>query len=149
MRPIKFRAWDKNHKVMFLVDELCLNYEGGICVTADRQDKRFLAGYACLCPLDVELMQFTGLLDKNSREIYEGDVLSVKFFDGCTARGKNKYVFGNYIVVWQQNRMGFGLTECAGKRICVDSWVFIPANDFEIIGNIFENPELLKDKSDE
>jgi len=74
------------------------------------------------------LMQWTGLLDKNGREIYEGDLLKyemgsiweVIFEDGCFKRNSLTARYGS-------------------KKLLLDS-----PEQFEIIGNIHENPELLK-----
>ena len=70
----------------------------------------------------VELMQFTGLLDKNGKEIYEGDILKY--------RGKLSFNDPPFVVEWQNDDARW--TE------------FYPSNNFEVIGNIYENPELLK-----
>jgi uncharacterized phage protein (TIGR01671 family) len=84
---------------------------------------------------DIELMQFTGLKDKNGKEIYEGDILR-----------------NNYSVRWNQLHCGWALYN-AGD-FCVDLLAdeynrveeLLPPwhLDIDIIGNIYENPELLK-----
>lgn len=73
---------------------------------------------------DVELLQFTGLLDKNGKEIYEGDMVKTK---------RNAV----YAVEWtsfEDSTMGYG--EGVGFNIHED-------DNCEVIGNIYENPNLL------
>ena len=117
VREIKFRAWDKTFKKMCAVAEIEF-MEG---------DKPFiivnflrLEGKAC------DLMQYTGLKDKNGEEIYEGDVAK-GILDGDT------HVWE---VSWAEDRETLG-------------WSITPQdveNGLEVIGNIYENPDLLKEK---
>ncbi|HRH68834.1 MAG TPA: YopX family protein [Flavobacteriales bacterium] len=76
---------------------------------------------------------FIGLQDKNKKDLYDGDVVDV-VIDGTPDR---------CIIMWQQDRMRFGLQYLTGERE-EDSWAFTPDNDFTLVGNIYENPELLK-----
>jgi uncharacterized phage protein (TIGR01671 family) len=78
-------------------------------------------------PKDVELMQFTGLLDKNGKEIYEGDILENMNWREWNYKNGEKH---RVVVKWTSGKKfsGFGIGE---------------DTHYEIIGNIYENPELL------
>ena len=111
MREIKFRAWDKINKNMIY------DRTGTI-------DQTFFA-YNDL-PKGWELMQYTGLKDKNGKEIYEGDICKIEQLEGL------------HKVVW--SGIGFWF-----KR-CDDGELFAPRSYLiEIIGNVYENPEVLND----
>src|SRR4051812_17759551 len=77
MRTIKFRAWDKANNKFHYDFDLTSQFDG-----------RISWNYETTELTDIELMQFTGLLDKNGKEIYEGDIL--KHLDG----GKGEVVWG-------------------------------------------------------
>ena len=86
---------------------------------------------------EVELMQFTGLLDKNGKEIYEGELVRFEM-------GNTKYV-GK--VIWGS----FGDSEYATTGFHVEYGTYTDeyiglyeGEDFEILGNIYKNPELLR-----
>ena len=116
MREIKFRVWDIEEKKMINVYGLEFK-DTGIVVTSDE-------GYDYIVEEDCELMQFTGLKDKNGKEIYEGDIIEGRY--------------GRQTVEWHL-ATGFdsGLGELWGTN---KEWL-------EVIGNIYENPELLIHKS--
>lgn len=73
--------------------------------------------------------QFTGLCDKNGKAIYEGDVLSV----GC-----------EYNVVCEFRHGAFGYSRFGRFNVFATSAKFLVKREFEVIGNIYDNPELLK-----
>lgn len=120
MREIKFRAWDKGKKEMetFNLYDISYDYDNGY----------WLKGAGASLNFDVlkdtEIMQFTGLLDKNGKEIYEGDIVEFSSFEEGREREE---------ISWAKHFTGF----CFSKE---------DADRYEIIGNIYENPELLSPK---
>jgi len=115
MREIRFRAWDKQINVMSNWDYIKDIWDLKRLESKDR---------------DTIIMQFTGLKDKNSKEIYEGDVV---FYDKYILTEKPKKL---YIVEWDNQSCGF-LTDVPR---------FKSLSQCEVIGNIYENPELLNDQ---
>lgn len=125
-REIKFRAWDGFQKKMFDIKSLKLPH---------RED---------LSP-EVYLMQYTGLLDKNGKEIYEGDI--VKFYPVLDdiLKGKDplattvSYDDGCFYVLKMNTDMCL-LIDAA------KAWNNYEKGGIEIIGNIYEHPHLLENK---
>ena len=127
MREIKFRAWDKENKKMLMVENLHFdeyrNNEMSVRTT-------MYTDY--FTPEEMILMQFTRLHDKNGKEIYEGDIIS---------NGPERC-----IVVWVKEYAGFML-KLINKEYEDKEWtnpMIDLRNDEEVIGNIYENPGLLK-----
>ena len=118
-REIKFRAWDVAKKVMIYdyceLDHLYLTFSA-YDLTNDAYVKI------------TSVMQFTGLHDKNGKEIYEGDVLRF-FFDGKE--------FHTCPVSWRAEMASYFL----GEYVPEDMWV--EGTEYEVIGNIHENGDLL------
>ena len=131
MREIKYKSWDTKDKVIRDVVGMSLYHES---LSVDIEFGKYLQD-------DIkrfELMQYTGLKDKNGVEIYEGDILStdlsrlyliVEFRNGafmyqCHHDGQNYYDF----------------MEPANERLKFNT------KYHEVIGNIYENPELLERK---
>lgn len=127
MRDIKFRAWNKDIKEMFEVGQITL--EKGIW---DYQpDDRKHIGISIPYQPSFILMQYTGLKDKNGKEIYEGDIIQYEDITKGLVRYSKKYA--QYVLV----NTGSVKDE------------FEPLGDynmevFEIIGNEFDNPDLLE-----
>ncbi len=88
---------------------------------------------------EFELMQSTGLKDKNGKEIYEGDI--VKFSD-CD---DDVYVTP---VVWDKNYSCFGVSFSGKYPVSFDylEEFYTELKDIEVVGNIYENKELLEGK---
>lgn len=114
-RPIKFRA--EYEGKIYTVASIDFSNELGIQVGLLAPSGNILVVHID----NVKLMQFTGLTDKNGKEIYEGDI--VRYRDGI------------YKVDWFEN--GFYLFR--DVRAKFDIWWV----DTEVIGNIYENPDLL------
>ena len=115
MRELKFRIW--NELQFVTKSEVYIKASNGSLWDYDDGN---------LWSATAKIQQFTGLLDKNGVEIYEGDILSYE--------GIHKVGDGISIVSFKDGSFRFG-DEFADQ----DS-----ANYYEIIGNIFENSELLK-----
>jgi uncharacterized phage protein (TIGR01671 family) len=122
MREIKFRAWDKIDKEMQQVTDIdfILNKAFTGNKIGERKYKHF--------PENIELMQFTGLYDKNGKEIYEGDI--VEYF---------RYEYGIISqVLYSESLPGFFWEGYySGEE-------YAPSDTTVVIGNIYENHELLK-----
>lgn len=135
MREIKFRAWDKKRKKMFRVLGTSIpTYAGSeeLWLRLEKYTKSSLQFPA----KDFELMQFTGLTDKNSKEIYEGDIVKIKEESPVS----NEDLSSEAIVkiTWNDEKAGFSLDWYSN-----DLTVY---QDLEVIGNVWENPELLEIK---
>lgn len=120
MREIKFRAWD-DRKSCWIEDFLISQY-GGICVNGDDS---FVSMYG----YEPKLMQYTGLKDKNGVEIYEGDILHPVVENDKT-----------YNIVAE-----IDLSKIGGSNLT--HWIVWP-EDNEIVGNIYENPDLPREDHD-
>ena len=124
MREIKFRAWHKEEKIIgevlgidILHKEIFFSNEDVDCY--EHSDFK-----------DIELMQYTGLYDKNEKEIYEGDIVKLRANHGI---GVVKYYdeWGAFVIEYIKPR-----------PLAVLGMNYYKEN-IEILGNIYENPELL------
>lgn len=121
MREIKVRAWNEEYKEMMdgdLLEECLIN--GDLEVHFDN------GVFGLGNPYNGEkyiLMQYTGLKDKNSIEIYEGDIVEL---EGASKKTK-------HIIKFSEGTFHFGLIK---DGMC-------DYKDFEIIGNIYEKPDLI------
>lgn len=134
MREYKFRAWDKENKVMCDVSHIFIAnmvLPQTVMASVGSEMKH--------CPSDAILMQFTGLYDKNLKEIYEGDVVT-----GVNINGEDYY--GNHEIVYIGScfciKIKKGINNKHDYEPCLDeAWL----ERMEVIGNIYENPELIKE----
>ena len=132
----KFRLWDKSIKEMTY--DVCLGFIKDTCPTADWvcADTSFgQITYRGDRLKDIELMQCTGLKDIKGTLIHEGDIVKYMYY--------NPKRYTKWTVVFDQNTLEFGLKDYkygGYSRITRHS---ILNNKVEIIGNIYENPELI------
>lgn len=129
MREIKFRAWDTINQKMHFDDletfEFARNGEPVMCCVGGFSKP--LSAKSSISHGQLILQQYTGLKDRNGKEIWEEDV-----FDCENGRGIVKYRNGGYYLDWIGPKL-------FGSR----SDLYHNAHEGEVIGNIHQNPELL------
>lgn len=143
-RTIKFRAWNSEKKLMgyfdltdFVAEEkygdyhaeaMCSDAKGSFVFSITSSDTKYAI-----------VMQFTGLTDKNGKEIYEGDIVHLVVGN----RGGSEFVGDIY---WNGDEARWTLRHPKGYHghFGVTRDIIEVLEKWEIIGNIHENPELLK-----
>lgn len=118
MRALRFRAWDKSDGRMIKLGWGWINEDGAIPVRGDWDD--------IVHEDELEFMQFTGLKDEQGREVYEGDIVD------CAAIGVHRGA-----VTWMDPGLFYGVVSANAVHGMYNGWT--------VIGNIYENPELLKE----
>ena len=123
-----FRAWDTTNKEMFK-DTFSIT-ESGQVVVVEQED--------VMCPPDyvfvdnLVIMQSTGIKDKNGKEVFEGDIVKM---------AKDVYSEPTYYEVVRHRGGAYRLES---KQHGCELW--LRHTDCEVVGNLYENPELLEDK---
>lgn len=131
-RELKFRAWNKETKSF---------WRSGFCI--EPGGKTFYYKDGCVIPIDLEVNFFTGLKDKNGKEIYEGDIIS------GWRKGSNSDRGYTGIIEWRTEQAGW-VVKCHKfimdiLGLAMEGWEHeTRLSSFEIIGNIYESPELIK-----
>jgi uncharacterized phage protein (TIGR01671 family) len=141
MRDIKFRAWDKKRKIILQVGSIDWTKRHRIEEVWCAGDKSSLLGE------DIELMQYTGLKDKNGKEIYEGDIVEA---EGQKERYLQIIEFHNTQESCGRGWIGRNIKQLPNlvnktpeKDISDRFSYFCWPTIWKVIGNIYENPELL------
>ncbi|MDU1255847.1 MAG: YopX family protein [Clostridium perfringens] len=137
-RDIKFRVWDKTSEKMLYQDdfervELDTKNKMVTLIAEEESDKsHYVLDYEE--GIEAEIMQYTGLEDEKGKEIYEGDVLSIKIY----SRGKVivqckalvEFKDGCFGVIWGYDKAFLSLKSFFNTK-------------FEVVGNKYENSEIL------
>ncbi|WP_341480358.1 YopX family protein [Clostridium botulinum] len=124
-REIKFRVWDNTTKEMLQLQKMsfktskCMPYGGNIEYEFDN------------------LMQYTGLKDIDNKEIYEGDILQGGYANKLTGGFESRL----YVVEFEK---GTFKGKLIGESPYGDTWLNFLNKKSYVIGNIYENPELLE-----
>lgn len=128
MREIKFRAYHKERKEIFEIASI------------DFEEKKAALSNGIIKLLNVdfkqfELLQYTGLKDENGKEIYEGDIVLIKLDETST---------------WYKTVIKFKEGVFIASLVDGEDYIYIfnrgfDNNDFEVIGNIYENKNLLEE----
>ena len=130
----KYRAWDKRKQLMREVAVLDFNKNGNV---SGIQYWKTPYDLQSIHANSINVMQSTGLKDKNGVEIFEGDVVSVRNhpFQKTELSGAGIEIDGDYLIGWSDHSLAW----LAGDLLLYQLKPYI-----EVIGNIYENPELLE-----
>ena len=135
MREIKFRAWLKEDKKMVNVETMDFADKSMQYLEKSEIVNAYLLRRVIFD--DIELMQYTGLKDKNGKEIYEGDIIKYKFpYDR-----RIKHISP---VFYMESQASYGVLDIYKNEIPL--YTISTNNYFEVIGNIYENKNLLEEQ---
>lgn len=136
----KFRAWDKDSKVMREIQHLVWAEDNLIAHCPPRGHEFSEWFTVILNSWEYQLMQSTGLKDKNGVEIFEGDIVSVRNHPfQKTESSVGIEIDGDYKVSWNE----YDLTWCAGNLLLARIKPYVT-----VIGNVYEDGDLLNDSED-
>lgn len=141
MREIKYRAYIKT--LDMILDVYRINFDVKTIELRVGEDEYFHNDLMEYDFSEIQLMQSTGLVDKKEVEIYEGDIIRYTFDSPeQTYATENGLKIRTGQIFWSEWRSSFAV----GKRnLNTDVFRYVRnGNRVEVIGNIYENPELLK-----
>ena len=127
----RFRVWHKELNMMFEVKSLVFTLN--LATIASKND--LVPSRTCSFD-DIVLMQFTGLFDKNGKEIFEGDILKCTPFDGS---------LWYETVSWDSTLAGFATQQNGYDATAIRYITDSEAITVEIIGDIYQNQKLLEE----
>jgi uncharacterized phage protein (TIGR01671 family) len=135
----KFRVWDKETKSMWNIERWHVEDEYFDLIEPNKSVVDLNASRVQRKQSDVILMQSTGLLDKNGQEIFEGDIVRISMRIGRrTTTSIGAVEFDKFEVCFRiRNELGGHYVTMFHTRY------------FEVIGNVYQNPELLEGTQDD
>lgn len=143
MREIKFRAWLPKGKygdgdgVMWFFPNADITFDGSLVFWERPEETHYIDETPMRRSNGWILMQYTGLKDKNGKDIYEGDILTDPYGPEGAATGTVENINGDTVIKFIPGTIP-------------EDWaheyypVFGGSGEYTVIGNIYENPELLK-----
>ncbi|HEU7210709.1 TPA: hypothetical protein VV676_001806 [Streptococcus pneumoniae] len=131
----KFRVW--HYELGRLMSVKCMFFQDSEIEEFELNDT-LMNDYITAYPDEIELMQSTGLKDKNGKEIFEGDVVRMR-------NPRDRRQIGMFQVVRVANSPMLGLL-CKKLTTEVFNLYEHMRNYYEVKGNIYENPEILEEK---
>ena len=134
----KFRAWDKTENKMWNVETIYIEDEWV------KVNDGSIYGITKDLVRDYVLMQSTGLKDITGDEIYEGDIVKVLVHDIEPKIMKDKMYIG--VVAYNQGTFDIKISKDTYLGIIPEMYMLDIDCVFRILGNIYENPELLEDE---
>lgn len=134
MREIKFRAWIKAKKEMQTIDFLDFRYK-----KIGLNNEEYLKEFS-----NCELMQYTGLKDKKGKEIYEGDIVADILDGEILMVGDIQFDCGTFGVEWVDFKKNKSMVGAWGQKHNLRRLDDDIVDRIEVIGNIYENEELLR-----
>ena len=135
----KYRAWDVHNKKMFTESELVIWHGNVYANDYQKIFKMFMEGARGLVGYSIDdkyLMQSTWIKDKNGQEIFEGDIVEFEDADDI----ENVYI-NQGVIEWCQG----GFTVSNRTTVTLDDLLDEDTLEVTIVGNIYDNPELLDD----
>ena len=153
MREIKFRAWDSKYQKMYYShgdNPRVSLFHGDWEIDLEGENGDTIGSVSC--GKDYPLMQYTGLKDKNGKEIYEGDILKHRVRAYLPVEDKNvePEIFEHEEINICEHELGAfifktkdGNSKSIGWTEEFDNFTEDEYATFEVIGNIYENPELI------